>query len=151
MTPYQWLFNWLPFTNGRSPDGGPSPLAWARGEVAMRRSWIVTVLFLLMFVAFWEVRTMVRVQPITVSPAEVMQMAATDTFATATVHKDHILLQRRSAQDGSLQARARAWVGLPIDGQLLVMRSESAADMDRVRAQLAAHGVRILGSEQRAR
>ena len=72
----------------------------------MRRSWTVTALFLLMFVVFWEVRTMMRVQPIAVSPAEVMQLAA---------------------------------------------RSESAADMERVRAHLAAHGVRILASEQRAR
>ena len=118
---------------------------------AMRRSWIVTALLLLMFVAFWEVRTMVRVQPIAVSPGEVMQMAATGTFVTATVHKDHILLHRRSAQDGSLGARARAWVGLPADGQLSVMRSESDADMDRVRAHLVAHGVRIRGGEQRAR
>ncbi len=152
MTPHRTSLQRLPFTIGRGPEAEPSPSStWARGRVAMRRSWIITALFLLGFVAFWEVRTTVRLQPIVVSPAEVMQLAARGALATATVHKDHILLQRRSVQDGSLHARARAWVGLPIDGQLLVMRSGSAADIDGVRSHLAAHGVRILGKGQAAR
>lgn len=144
MTAYQSLFQRLPLVHGRSPDAGRTSLERWTAKQAMRRSWVMTALFLLTFVAFWEVREMLRVQPVDVSPAEVMQLAASGTLATATVQNDHILLQRRSAPDGSLGARAKAWAGLPTDGQLLVMRAHTAADLDRVRAQLAAHGVRVL-------